>query len=165
MSSILWRSKHFYKIKTKSHVHLDGQFLFHFFRQKIMTADCGSADHVLLLCLHIPMWLAVLFHCFEIFFLTWLVCAVVGVFDSLRKCDGIPFRMLNMQYRMHPAISEFPSQKFYNNLLKDGISSRDRPRPKGIFWPNEQKPIVFYNLVVIVLFTSVLHCCMCMLLH
>ena len=34
--------------------------------------------------------------------------------------------MLNIQYRMHPALSQFPSQYFYQNALKNGVSSRDR---------------------------------------
>jgi superfamily I DNA and/or RNA helicase len=29
--------------------------------------------------------------------------------------------MLNTQYRMHPAISRFPSGEFYNYLLRDGM--------------------------------------------
>lgn len=34
--------------------------------------------------------------------------------------------MLDTQYRMHPKISEFPIKRFYNGLLKDGISASDR---------------------------------------
>ena len=62
--------------------------------------------------------------------------------------------MLDTQYRMHPAISEFPSEKFYEKRLKDGISFRDRPRPKGIFWPDARRPIVFYNVTVCTLFAG-----------
>jgi len=64
--------------------------------------------------------------------------------------------MLNVQYRMHPGISEFPSQTFYESRLQDGISFRDRPRPKGIYWPNSRKPVVFYNVVVSTFFANVL---------
>ena len=31
--------------------------------------------------------------------------------------------MLDTQYRMHPAISSFPSKTFYNDALKDGTIS------------------------------------------
>ncbi|KAK8441858.1 hypothetical protein ACI3LY_001625 [Candidozyma auris] len=48
--------------------------------------------------------------------------------------------MLDTQYRMHPAISEFPRQKFYNNLLKDGITAEDR-KMKGI----PINPVVFWD--------------------
>ncbi|SCU87631.1 LAME_0D10858g1_1 [Lachancea meyersii CBS 8951] len=34
--------------------------------------------------------------------------------------------LLDTQYRMHPLISEFPATKFYEGLLKDGISFSDR---------------------------------------
>ena len=62
--------------------------------------------------------------------------------------------MLDIQYRMHPAISEFPSEKFYDRLLKNGISCCDRPRPEGIIWPDAQRPIVFYNVTVSTLFAT-----------
>ncbi|KAF8002909.1 hypothetical protein HF325_002154 [Metschnikowia pulcherrima] len=51
-----------------------------------------------------------------------------------------PEMMLNMQYRMHPLISEFPRNTFYKDLLKDGITAADR-QMKGI--PAE--PVVFYD--------------------
>ncbi|KAI5954459.1 hypothetical protein KGF54_002234 [Candida jiufengensis] len=49
--------------------------------------------------------------------------------------------MLNTQYRMHPLISEFPRQKFYNNELLDGITAEARNIP-GI--PND-KPVYFWD--------------------
>jgi len=33
--------------------------------------------------------------------------------------------MLDTQYRMHPAISAFPIEKFYNNSLSDGTVESD----------------------------------------
>lgn len=48
--------------------------------------------------------------------------------------------MLDTQYRMHPAISEFPRKKFYDGLLKDGITAEDRIR-KGI----PRNPVVFWD--------------------
>jgi len=48
--------------------------------------------------------------------------------------------MLDTQYRMHPAISEFPRNKFYDGLLKDGITAENRQR-EGIP-PN---PVVFWD--------------------
>lgn len=34
----------------------------------------------------------------------------------------VPSIMLNIQYRMHPAISHFPSLEFYNSSLLDGTA-------------------------------------------
>ncbi|QWU85924.1 hypothetical protein CA3LBN_000142 [Candidozyma haemuli] len=54
--------------------------------------------------------------------------------------------MLDTQYRMHPAISEFPRHKFYNDLLKDGITAEHRikegiPANPVTFWDtNGKKP-------------------------
>jgi len=63
--------------------------------------------------------------------------------------------MLDVQYRMHPGISEFPSEAFYEKRLQNGVSFRDRPHPKGIYWPNPQKPIVFYDVTVSIFFAGV----------
>lgn len=52
--------------------------------------------------------------------------------------------MLDTQYRMHPAISEFPRVKFYDELLKDGITADDRamdniPENPVYFWDTKGK--------------------------
>lgn len=39
---------------------------------------------------------------------------------SAPQSGGYPVRMLNTQYRMHPAISTFPSRQFYGGGLLDG---------------------------------------------
>lgn len=39
--------------------------------------------------------------------------------------SDVPSIMLDTQYRMHPAISAFPSLTFYNSDLKDGTVKRD----------------------------------------
>jgi len=59
---------------------------------------------------------------------------------------------------MHPGISEFPSETFYEKRLQDGISFRDRPSPKGIFWPDALRPIVFYNVMVSAFFAVCRYC-------
>lgn len=59
---------------------------------------------------------------------------------------GAEFNVLNTQYRMHPSLSRFPIEFFYENRLRDGISSLDRidPNLRGDFWPNS-KPLVFID--------------------
>lgn len=52
--------------------------------------------------------------------------------------------MLDTQYRMHPAISEFPRNKFYDGLLKDGLTPADRakdliPANPIVFWDTRGK--------------------------
>lgn len=56
---------------------------------------------------------------------------------------GVEPLMLTTQYRMHPAISEFPNSRFYDNRLEDGINESDRPTPMGLIWPDWDVPIAF----------------------
>ena len=42
-----------------------------------------------------------------------------SLFERLEKA-GCPVHTLQVQYRMHPFIREFPSRYFYENALKDG---------------------------------------------
>ena len=45
------------------------------------------------------------------------VCAILVL---RRRLSVVPSIMLDMQYRMHPEISRFPSSEFYARSLKDG---------------------------------------------
>ena len=56
---------------------------------------------------------------------------------------GAPSTMLTTQYRMHPAIREWPSERFYNGKLEDGVSANDRTAPVGFMWPNWDAPVAF----------------------
>ena len=61
------------------------------------------------------------------------------------RCASLGFEpeLLDTQYRMHPIISEFPSARFYDHRLVDGITSSDRPAPAGVLWPNWDRPVAF----------------------
>ena len=56
---------------------------------------------------------------------------------------GISPHLLRIQYRMHPAISAFPNERFYNGRLEDGVEASDRITPAGLLWPNWECPIAF----------------------
>ena len=45
-----------------------------------------------------------------------------SLFERLQTA-GCPVHTLQVQYRMHPFIREFPSRYFYENSLKDGSAS------------------------------------------
>ena len=54
----------------------------------------------------------------------------MSLFERLIHERHVPSIMLDTQYRMHPAISAFPSAKFYNGDLKDGtIDASGAPLP------------------------------------
>ncbi|KAF9074542.1 P-loop containing nucleoside triphosphate hydrolase protein [Rhodocollybia butyracea] len=46
----------------------------------------------------------------------------ISLFERLTLEGVVPSTMLNTQYRMHPAISHFPSLEFYNSSLLDGTA-------------------------------------------
>jgi len=53
---------------------------------------------------------------------------------------------LQVQYRMHPCLSAFPSNTFYEGSLQNGVSDKDRIQNGVDFpWPNPDKPMMFYT--------------------
>ncbi|GLB44126.1 putative P-loop containing nucleoside triphosphate hydrolase protein [Lyophyllum shimeji] len=49
----------------------------------------------------------------------------LSLFERLTQEGVVPSMMLDTQYRMHPAISRFPSSEFYNHALQDGTVDDD----------------------------------------
>uniref|UniRef100_A0A7S1ZIU5 Upf1 domain-containing protein n=1 Tax=Ditylum brightwellii TaxID=49249 RepID=A0A7S1ZIU5_9STRA len=74
-----------------------------------------------------------------------------SLFERLVLIGIRPIR-LQVQYRMHPALSEFPSNMFYEGSLQNGITEADRqlltlPGFSGkedFPWPVPNKPMFFY---------------------
>ena len=56
---------------------------------------------------------------------------------------GIAPLMLTTQYRMHPSISDFPNNRFYDGKLEDGVDRSDREAPAGMLWPDWDAPLAF----------------------
>lgn len=64
-----------------------------------------------------------------------------SMFERLMQVGIRPIR-LQVQYRMHPALSEFPSNAFYDGSLQNGVSVSERTRPGFDFeWPNPHVPM------------------------
>jgi regulator of nonsense transcripts 1 len=68
-----------------------------------------------------------------------------SLFERLVVLGVRPLR-LQVQYRMHPCLSEFPSNTFYEGTLQNGVTVADR-NMKGINfpWPVPGKPMMFYS--------------------
>lgn len=66
----------------------------------------------------------------------------LSLFDRLTRAGVKPY-LLDTQFRMHPAISYFPSVSFYDGLVKSGTPASKRPAPKGFAWPVPSVPIAF----------------------
>ncbi|KAK1932960.1 hypothetical protein X943_001593 [Babesia divergens] len=67
-----------------------------------------------------------------------------SLFQRLQLC-GYPVNLLNIQYRMDPRISRFPSMYFYRNQLKDAPSVYNRQVEDWREFPL-LKPTIFYAI-------------------
>ncbi|EFJ52298.1 hypothetical protein VOLCADRAFT_86581, partial [Volvox carteri f. nagariensis] len=67
-----------------------------------------------------------------------------SLFERLRLLGVKPIR-LQVQYRMHPCLSEFPSNTFYEGTLQNGTGMGER-RLVGVDfpWHNPDKPMMFW---------------------
>lgn len=67
-----------------------------------------------------------------------------SLFERLVILGVRPLR-LQVQYRMHPCLSEFPSNTFYEGTLQNGVTVEERIM-KGVDfpWPIPGKPMFFY---------------------
>lgn len=64
-----------------------------------------------------------------------------SMFERLMQV-GIRRIRLQVQYRMHPSLSEFPSNMFYDGSLQNGVTITERIRPELDFtWPNPNVPM------------------------
>jgi regulator of nonsense transcripts 1 len=58
---------------------------------------------------------------------------------------GIRPHRLQVQYRMHPCLSKFPSNMFYEGTLQNGVTEDERLNPAVDFpWPVPTKPMFFW---------------------
>ena len=67
-----------------------------------------------------------------------------SLFERLVTLGLRPIR-LQVQYRMHPCLSAFPSNTFYEGSLQNGVTASER-KHKGVDfpWPDPEKPMMFY---------------------
>ncbi|CCG84524.1 protein of unknown function [Taphrina deformans PYCC 5710] len=68
-----------------------------------------------------------------------------SLFERLVVLGMAPIR-LEVQYRMHPSMSEFPSNMFYEGMLQNGVTATERLRGDVDFpWPVSEAPIMFHS--------------------
>eukprot|EP00601_Ochromonadales_sp_CCMP2298_P010786 CAMPEP_0173262828 /NCGR_PEP_ID=MMETSP1142-20121109/27004_1 /TAXON_ID=483371 /ORGANISM="non described non described, Strain CCMP2298" /LENGTH=862 /DNA_ID=CAMNT_0014198035 /DNA_START=20 /DNA_END=2608 /DNA_ORIENTATION=- len=66
-----------------------------------------------------------------------------SLFERLVLLGIRPIR-LQVQYRMHPCLSEFPSNMFYEGTLQNGVSDLERTFPGAdLPWPDPSRPMFF----------------------
>ena len=68
-----------------------------------------------------------------------------SLFERLVILGNKPIR-LQVQYRMHPCLSEFPSNMFYEGTLQNGVTAPERLRKNVDFpWPVPTLPMFFFQ--------------------
>lgn len=67
-----------------------------------------------------------------------------SLFERLMLLGIKPIR-LAVQYRMHPALSAFPSNMFYEGALQNGVSAAERIHSVSLPWPNPDTPLMFWS--------------------
>jgi hypothetical protein len=67
----------------------------------------------------------------------------LSLFDRLIRLE-YPFTMLNVQYRMHPLISRWPSHQFYNGQIEDGESVLSSSYSKS--WHQHIQPLELFDI-------------------
>jgi regulator of nonsense transcripts 1 len=68
-----------------------------------------------------------------------------SLFERLVILGNRPIR-LAVQYRMHPCLSEFPSNMFYEGTLQNGVTAPERLRKNVDFpWPVPETPMFFHQ--------------------
>ncbi|WFC98755.1 ATP-dependent RNA helicase [Malassezia yamatoensis] len=66
-----------------------------------------------------------------------------SLFERMIQLGHRPQR-LEVQYRMHPCLSEFPSNMFYDGALQNGVTAQERQQRHVEFaWPNPDAPMFF----------------------
>ena len=70
-----------------------------------------------------------------------------SLFERMIKLGVTPVR-LQTQYRMHPELSLFSSETFYEGGLQNGVNTVQRTDTTLDFpWPNSSKPLFFWHVV------------------
>jgi len=68
-----------------------------------------------------------------------------SLFERLVKLQIKPIR-LQVQYRMHPDLSVFPSNSFYEGALQNGVTASDRKLNADFNWPCKESPLFFWHV-------------------
>ena len=75
--------------------------------------------------------------------------ADAGLSDTLFQrlmTAGLEPALLDVQYRMPPAIALLPSRLFYQGRVRSGIESHERPLLPGLPWPSPEVPVAMWDV-------------------
>ena len=66
-----------------------------------------------------------------------------SLFERMIRLGVTPCR-LEEQHRMHPALSEFPSNFFYEGTLQNAVQAHERKLNIDFPWPQSDRPMMFH---------------------
>ena len=66
----------------------------------------------------------------------------LSLFGRLIAQGVRPF-FLDLQFRAHPKLAEFPADMIYGGRLRSGVTAQARPAPRGFAWPRLAVPLAF----------------------
>ena len=69
----------------------------------------------------------------------------ISLFERMERL-GVKVSLLDLQYRMHPLIAEFPSMAFYSGKVGSFPTPSDRPTVPGVAWPSAKVPVAFLEI-------------------
>ena len=73
----------------------------------------------------------------------------ISLFERIMKLQPNNNKILTIQYRMHPKISEFINNTFYDGKITNGVTNNDRTNiifNTKFNWPKKDFPIIFINV-------------------
>lgn len=68
-----------------------------------------------------------------------------SLFERLQSL-GHPLNLLNVQYRMHPAISMFPNMQFYDGKVQNGVNVMKKAYSRAPYQRQLFGPYTFINV-------------------
>ncbi len=80
---------------------------------------------------------------FSLFYLSISAGLSQSLFERLVHLGVTPAR-LQVQYRMHPSLSSFPSSMFYDGTLQNAVTAEERKLDIVFPWPKPEAPMFFY---------------------
>ena len=115
-------------------------------KPRISSTNTCTADHISTL-RNLPFCCSL--KCFVISHCDFCLAIFLILFTTKTFKNFLFYCLKQVQYRMHPCLSEFPSNSFYEGTLQNGVTVNERQSSGIDFpWPVPNRPMFFYVQVL-----------------